>query len=261
VTSGTRDRDHAAAGRSDLFGFAVDALTLPQAIARCTDSVERRDYLTIGMLNAAKVVAMQRNEALRQAVGGCGMILADGQSVVWASRMLGSPLPERVAGVDLFLALLAEAARRSYRVYFVGARQDVLDRMLAEVGCRYQGLIVAGALNGYFRRGEEPDVAARIRDTSPDILFVGMPSPRKELFLSQWGRRTTTAVAHGVGGSFDILAGLTRRAPVWWQDLGLEWLYRTWQEPTRLGGRYLSTNASFMALVARELLRRQVMSR
>ena len=252
------DNDVAEASRRDLFGTAIDALTMKQAVARCTEAVERGDYLSVGMMNAAKVVAMRKSDGLRQAVAGCGVVLADGQSVVWASRMLGSPLPERVAGIDLFLELLAEAERRTYRVYFLGARPDVLSGMLAEVGRRYPGLAVVGARDGYFRAGEENDVAAEIRRSGPDLLFLGMSSPKKELFVSQWGASTRARVVHGVGGSFDVLAGLTQRAPAWCQDHGLEWLYRAWQEPVRLGRRYLTTNSSFMALLGRELLRQRI---
>ena len=251
-------RDHGAAGlpQRDLFGIAVDALTMPQAVSRCTEAVERGTYLSVGVVNAAKVIAMRKSDSLRQAVACCGMVLADGQSVVWASRMLGSPLPERVAGIDLFLELLAQATRRGYRVYFLGARRDVLDRMLVQVGSRYPGLAVAGARDGYFRPEQEPEVAAEIRRSGAHLLFVGMSSPRKELFVSQWGDSTQARVVHGVGGSFDVLAGFTQRAPAWCQDHGLEWLYRAWQEPVRLGRRYLTTNLAFMTLVAREMMRR-----
>jgi N-acetylglucosaminyldiphosphoundecaprenol N-acetyl-beta-D-mannosaminyltransferase len=233
----------------------VDALTMAQAVSRCTDAVERRSYLSIGMVNAAKVVAMRRDERLREAVAGAGMVLADGQSVVWASRLLDAQVPERVAGIDLFLELLSLADRRAYRVYFLGARREVLDRMLAEVGRAYPGLAVAGARDGYFGTEQARDVAAEIRQSAADLLFVGMSSPRKELFVSQWGKSTLASVVHGVGGSFDVLAGQTRRAPAWCQDHGLEWLYRAWQEPVRLGRRYLTTNLSFVTLVMRDWMR------
>jgi N-acetylglucosaminyldiphosphoundecaprenol N-acetyl-beta-D-mannosaminyltransferase len=167
----------------------------------------------------------------------CDMVLADGQAVVWASRVLGSPLPERVAGIDLFTELLAEATRRGYRVYFLGARPDVLARMLDEVSRRFPTLCVAGARDGYYQAGQEAEVAGDICRSRADILFVGMSSPRKEVFLSKWGTATQARVVHGVGGSFDVLAGLTRRAPAWWQDHGLEWLYRARQEPVRPGER------------------------
>ena len=251
------ERNAAALARRDLFGIGVDALTMTQAVSRCTDAVQRGGHLSVGMVNAAKVVAMRRDEQLRHAVADSGMVLADGQSVVWASRMLGSPVPERVAGIDLFLELLDEADRHGYCVYFLGARRDVLDRMLAEVGRRYPGLAVAGARDGYFRPDEEPEVVAEIRRSGANLLFIGMTSPKKELFVSQWGKTTQASVVHGVGGSFDVLAGLTRRAPVWYQDHGLEWLYRAWQEPVRLGRRYVTTNIWFAGLVAGELLRRR----
>jgi N-acetylglucosaminyldiphosphoundecaprenol N-acetyl-beta-D-mannosaminyltransferase len=161
-----------------------------------------------------------------------------------------------VAGVDLFMELLAGSARRGYRVYFLGARPDVLARMLEEARSRFAGLTVAGARDGYYQPGQEAEIAEEIRTSRTDILFLGMSSPRKELFMREWGPATKAHVLHGVGGSFNILAGETRRAPVWLQTHGLEWLYRAWQEPIRLGRRYLTTNLAFLALVARERIRR-----
>ena len=243
--------------RRDLLGLSVDALTMEEAVERCTDAVDQADYLSVGVVNAAKVVAMRRDARLREAVSGCGMVLADGQSVVWASQLLGTPLPERIAGIDLFMALLAQADSRGYRVYFLGARPEVLARTLEEVARRFPGLKVAGACDGYYQPGTEAEISAQIRDRGTDIIFVGMSSPRKELFLHEWGADTGAHVLHGVGGSFDILAGLTRRAPAWYQQHGLEWLYRVQQEPVRLTRRYVTTNTAFITLVAYEYLRRR----
>jgi N-acetylglucosaminyldiphosphoundecaprenol N-acetyl-beta-D-mannosaminyltransferase len=235
--------------RAGLPGITIDPLTMELAVERCGDAVEAGDYLSFGMVNAAKAVAMRRNEPLRQAVCGCDIVLADGQAVVWASALLGAPLPERVAGIDLFTELLELASRRGYRVYFLGARAEVLQAMLAVVPARYPGLKVAGSRDGYFSTEEEADVAGVIRQAGADLLFIGMSSPRKELFQARWGAATGAKVVHGVGGSFDILAGATRRAPLWWQRHGLEWLYRAIQEPVRLGRRYLTTNLAFVGLV------------
>jgi N-acetylglucosaminyldiphosphoundecaprenol N-acetyl-beta-D-mannosaminyltransferase len=250
-----RRRGGTAAGRRRLLGVEVDPFTMADAVASCAHAVAQSGYLSVGMLNAAKYVSMHRDQRLARAVTDCGMVLADGQSVVWASRLLGAALPERVAGIDLFTELLSEAARESLRVYFLGARKDVLARMLAEVRRRHPGLRVAGARDGYFGAEQERDVAAQIRSSGAHLVFLGMTSPKKELFISRWGRATGANVVHGVGGSFDVLAGATRRAPNWCQDSGLEWLYRVMQEPGRLGKRYLTTNTAFIALVARELIR------
>jgi N-acetylglucosaminyldiphosphoundecaprenol N-acetyl-beta-D-mannosaminyltransferase len=238
--------------RPSMLGTSVDALTMKQAIARCTQAIDEGSYLSVGVVNAAKIIAMRRDAGLRQAVTSCQMVLADGQSVVWASRILRRPLPERVAGIDLFLGLLAEAEKRGNRVYFLGAKQDVLARMLDQVQMQYPGLKVAGARDGYFVAEDEAAVVAAIRDSGADLLFLGMSSPKKELFLSKWGEATGAWVTHGVGGSFDVLSGVTRRAPVWYQEHGLEWLYRAKQEPLRLGRRYLKTNFAFILMVARE---------
>ncbi len=238
--------------RRQFLGLSLDALTMPQAVARCVQAVEDSQFISIGVVNAAKVMAMRRDSTLRRAVTGCSIVLADGQSVVWASRLLRAPLPERVAGSDLFFELLAEAERRGYRVYFLGAQPDVLARMLEAASQQFPGLKVAGSRDGYFRAGDEADLAAEIRNSHAELLFLGISSPKKELFVSQWGQQAGVYVAHGVGGSFDVLAGITARAPIWWQRHGLEWLYRAWQEPRRLGPRYLKTNMSFMGLVARE---------
>jgi N-acetylglucosaminyldiphosphoundecaprenol N-acetyl-beta-D-mannosaminyltransferase len=245
-----------APARRELFGIGVDPLTMGQAVDRCWGAAEKSDYLPVGMVNAAKVVAMRKDARLRDAVAGCGLVLADGQSVVWASRLLRAPLPQRVAGIDLFQRLLARAGRGGPRVYFLGARPDVLQRMLVKLSRRYPRLVVAGARDGYFRPGQHREVAEAVRRSGSDLLFLGMSSPKKELFTSQWGRLTGASVVHGVGGSFDVVAGVTRRAPLWWQDHGLEWLYRAWQEPARLGPRYLTTNTSFLRLVALEAARR-----
>jgi N-acetylglucosaminyldiphosphoundecaprenol N-acetyl-beta-D-mannosaminyltransferase len=239
-----------------LPGIRLDPVNLRQAVARCTEAIDRGECLRIGIVNAAKVVTMSKDERLRQAVCGCDLVLADGQAVVWASGLLGRPLPERVTGIDLFTELLARAAARGDRVYFLGARAEVGQAMLAEVRRRYPDLVIAGYRDGYFGREQDGEVADAIKQTSPDLLFIGISSPRKELFVQNFGELTGAKVVHGVGGSFDILAGITKRAPAWWQRHGLEWLYRALQEPVRLGRRYASTNFAFLTLVARAALGR-----
>jgi N-acetylglucosaminyldiphosphoundecaprenol N-acetyl-beta-D-mannosaminyltransferase len=241
--------------RRVLFGVGVDPLTMDQAVERCLGAVRDGERLEVGVVNAAKLVAMRRDPRLAEAVGGCGLVLADGQAVVWAGRLLRARLPERVAGIDLFLRLLAAAEADAVPVYFLGAREEVLAAALAEAGRRFPALKIAGHRDGYFADAERPAVADAVRDSGAAMLFLGMTSPRKELFTAGYGNRTGARVVHGVGGSFDILAGVTRRAPRPWQRLGLEWLYRLLQEPRRLARRYLTTNAAFVAMTLRELVR------
>ncbi|WP_405143750.1 WecB/TagA/CpsF family glycosyltransferase [Sphaerisporangium sp. NBC_01403] len=242
----------AAPPRRALLGLSLDALTMEQTVARCVAAVEGRENLTIGVVNAAKVVRMSEDELLRDSVTSCDLVVADGQAIVWASRFLGRPLPERVAGIDLFTSLMEEGARRSYRAYFLGARPEVIERVVAEVRARYPGLEVAGARDGYFTDEQAPEVAARIGEAKPDLLFLGMTSPKKEIFLARFAEDIRAGVIHGVGGSFDVFAGKVRRAPALWQRLGLEWFYRFLQEPLRLGPRYLSTNTRFAWMVVKE---------
>jgi N-acetylglucosaminyldiphosphoundecaprenol N-acetyl-beta-D-mannosaminyltransferase len=241
--------------RRKLFGVELDPLTMDETVERCLEAVRDGRQLEIGVVNAAKLVNMRRDERLAKAVSGCDLVLADGQAVVWAGRVLRAPLPERVAGIDLFLRLLAEAEAAGISVYFLGAKQEVMEQMLLRVADRFPGLKVAGSRNGYFDDSEQQEIADAIARSGAQMLFLGMTSPKKEIFTAAYGARTGARVVHGVGGSFDILAGVTKRAPASWQRWGLEWLYRVKQEPRRLGRRYLTTNVSFLLMTARELIR------
>lgn len=241
--------------RRDLFGLPLDALTLGQTVQLCMSAVEKGELLEVGVVNAAKIVKLRHDTALRDAVLGCDLIVADGQSVVWASRVLRRPLPERVAGIDLFQRLLYMAEQQGRSVYFLGARAEVLERMVERIRVQHPDLRIAGSRHGYFGPDEAPAVADAIKGSGADLLFLGMTSPKKEVFVATYGARTGAKVVHGVGGSFDVLAGVVRRAPRFWQRTGFEWLYRALQEPRRLGRRYLITNVAFIALVAREWVR------
>ncbi|MFF8267751.1 WecB/TagA/CpsF family glycosyltransferase [Streptomyces sp. NPDC016562] len=242
--------------RPCLFGVSLDALTMDETVQRCLDAVRRGEQIEIGMVNAAKLVNMRRDPRLAEAVAGCDLVLADGQAVVWAGRILGVRLPERVAGIDLFMRLLAAAEVADIPVYLLGAEQSVLEMMLRQISARFPRLRVAGSRNGYFADRDQEPIADAIAGSGARLLFLGMTSPKKEIFTAGYGKRTGAHVVHGVGGSFDILAGITKRAPLVWQRMGLEWFYRTLQEPRRLGKRYLTTNAAFLLMTVKELIHR-----
>lgn len=239
-----------------LFGLWIDALTVEEVVCLAESSLESRRRLLIGVVNAAKVVHARSDPLLRDSLLACDLLLADGQSVVWASRLLGYRLPERVAGIDLFEELLGLAHRDGRSVYLLGATPAVLRAVQDRIRDRWPGARIAGSRDGYFGDSESGQVAADIAASGADMLFLGMPSPKKEIFLAAHEAYLGVPVLHGVGGSFDVLAGLTRRAPARWQRWGMEWLYRVLQEPGRLWKRYLTTNAAFVVLMVRERLHR-----
>jgi len=239
----------------ELFGVSIAAVTMEDVLPMVDAAVAERRPFQIGVVNAAKVVNMQRDARLRDDVLASDIVLADGMSLVWASRLVGRPLPERVAGIDLMFRLLERAAEKGHRVFCLGATDEVLAAAVAAFRARFPGLVVAGTQHGYFSVADEPRVAQAIAASRADIVFIAMTSPRKEQFLAQWSRVLDVPVWHGVGGSFDVAAGKVARAPVLWQRLGLEWLYRVKQEPRRLWKRYLITNTIFARMLLREWLR------
>jgi N-acetylglucosaminyldiphosphoundecaprenol N-acetyl-beta-D-mannosaminyltransferase len=239
---------------------AIDRLDLAQTLARCQAIIEQGTFVQQVSINAAKIVALRHDADLADVVNRCGLVNADGQSVVWASRLLGDPLPERVAGIDLMHALIAMADREGYGIYILGARREVLQTAVQRLHDMHPSLRLVGYRDGYFSDDESPKVAAAIRDSKAQILFVAISSPRKEHWIGEYGPSLNVPFVMGVGGSIDIVAGITRRAPQRWQRLGAEWLYRLLQEPRRMFRRYLVTNIQFSVLVAREMTARALRS-
>jgi len=239
----------------DILNVPIHAATRAETVEACNRAVAADVYLLIGVINVAKLVAMQKNVDLREAVGDADLVVADGMGVVWASRILGQPLPERVAGIDLFLDLVDLAERAKYSIYFLGAEQSVLDECTRRILVAHPDLKIAGSRNGYFDESESAQVASDIAMSEADILFVGMTSPFKEQFLARFGDTLGVSVCHGVGGSFDVVAGKVKRAPERWQRWGAEWLYRLIQEPRRMWKRYLTSNSMFVWLVFRSKFR------
>ncbi len=250
-----------AAPSVDLFGTRVHALSMDETVERVSAAIAERRPLLIGVVNAAKLVTMQRDGLLRESVHSADLTVADGASIVWATRLLGQAVPERVAGIDLMVRLLEQANAHGHRVYFLGARANVLAELLDRIRRNYPNLHIAGARDGYFTAEEEGAVARDIAASRPDLLFVGMSSPKKENFLARWRSHVGPCVCHGVGGSFDVLAGRVRRAPRAWQRCGMEWCYRLLQEPRRLWRRYLVTNCQFAGMLALAMAQRLVRRR
>jgi N-acetylglucosaminyldiphosphoundecaprenol N-acetyl-beta-D-mannosaminyltransferase len=239
--------------RAEILGCPIDRVGIDDAVERCRELIEDtgRPAKQVSV-NAAKLVAIREDPQLQELIRRCDLVTADGQSVVWASHLLGDALPERVAGIDLMQRLLELAEDRGHRVFFLGATPQVLARAVATVKSRHPRLHVAGSRDGYFGPDEEQQVRDEIRAAAPDILFVAMTSPRKEEWVAA-ADELEVGFAMGVGGSLDVLAGVVRRAPRIVQRLGLEWLFRLAQEPRRLLRRYVTTNSRFLYLLIREV--------
>lgn len=238
-----------------ILGVPIHASTIVQAVDLISDVISKGASIQIGVVNAAKIVNMRRNSNLRDAVLGSDVVYADGVSVVWASRFLGCPLPERVAGIDLMYKMLERGSEVGWRFYCLGASLEVLTKTCQIFQSEFPGIHLVGSHHGYFSLSDAQEVAQDIRRARPDVVFVAITSPKKEEFMSEWGGVLDARVIHGVGGSFDVVSGKTDRAPIAWQKSGLEWLYRVLQEPRRLWRRYLVTNTLFVGLVIKEKLR------
>lgn len=251
--NGGKPSSTVAGGRAIVLDCAIDRLDMEQTLARCQEIIEQDRFAQQVSINAAKLVTMQSDPALREAVNRCALVNADGQSVVWASRLLGDPLPERVAGIDLMHGLIAMAEREGYGIFILGAQRTVLETAVQRLRRQFPRLRVAGYRDGYFSEDQSPEIAGEIRASDAQILFVAISSPRKEHWLGRYGDSLNVPFVMGVGGSIDIVAGITRRAPRSWQRLGLEWLYRLLQEPRRMFRRYFVSNVQFVFLVIRSV--------
>lgn len=238
--------------RVELMNCRIDNLTMAETVDRVGRFISEGGPHQHVVVNVDKMVKANRDPELLKIINGCDLINADGMPVVWASRLLKRPLKERVAGIDLFRALVERAAREGWRLYFLGARREVVARVVEIFLREYPVLQVAGWRDGYWRPEEEPQVVEQIRDSRPDILFVAISSPRKEQFLGQYAREMGIPFAMGVGGSFDVVAGRVRRAPLWMQKIGLEWFFRFLQEPRRMFHRYFVEDPVFLLLLWRE---------
>jgi len=238
----------------DIMGTKVHALTMEQVLDQVHEAIVSRDSLHIGVVNAAKIVNMGRDPVLRESVESSDLVLADGAAVVMAAKVLRQPLPERVAGIDLMFSMFERGNEYKYRVYCLGATEEVSAQVEAKLAADYPNVILAGRRNGYYNEADETAIAKDIGDAKADILLVAITSPKKENFMAKWNDTMRVPVVHGVGGSFDVMAGKVDRAPEIWQKLGMEWLYRVKQEPGRLWKRYLVTNTLFVYLMLKTLL-------
>jgi N-acetylglucosaminyldiphosphoundecaprenol N-acetyl-beta-D-mannosaminyltransferase len=246
-------RRDSVAARVDFFGLPLDPLSLEDAVREVERFIAERSAAEHGCLCPTTLIRSRDDARYRETLSRFRLVTADGQSIVWVSRLLGVHVPERVAGIDLMLALLPVAEAKGYRVFLLGTTPDALAEAVESIRRRYPLINIVGAHHGYFLPSEEAAVVAQIAAAKPDLLFLGMETPAKEYFVARHQPTLQVPFALGVGWTLDLLAGRKRRAPRWLQRIGFEWAFRVAQEPRRLGRRFLVGNLRFVFLVARQL--------
>jgi N-acetylglucosaminyldiphosphoundecaprenol N-acetyl-beta-D-mannosaminyltransferase len=231
--------------RTRLLGLEVDPLRMPEAVGQVLAWIRAPDGICRYVVtpNVDHVVLLRENASLRAAYRSAGLILADGAPVIWASRLLGKPLPERVPGSDLVPALFsAVTADKPLRVYLLGAGPGVARRAAEQIEARWPAIRVCGTysppLGFEFNAAENRRIVAAIGEAQADLLIVGLGAPKQEVWVHQYHADLNVPAALCVGATIDFLAGEKSRAPVWMRKCGLEWVHRVLSEPRRLASRY-----------------------
>lgn len=242
--------------RIEFFKCPMDVISMSETVDVIAERIECRQFTQHVVVNVAKLVAMQKNRELAASVRACDIVNIDGMGIVLGARALGFPVQERVAGVDLFHRLIEMSALRGYPVFLLGATADVVRSAASEMATKYPALQIAGYHHGYFWN-DEMAVVDKIRASGARLLFVAITSPKKENFINRWKDHMGVDFVMGVGGTFDVVAGKVKRAPLWMQRNGFEWAYRILQEPRRMWKRYLVTNTVFALMLLKARMTRQ----
>ncbi|WP_373483678.1 WecB/TagA/CpsF family glycosyltransferase [Acetobacterium sp.] len=237
--------------RYSILNTYVNAISMDDTIAEVESIIKRRIPTQHVVINASKVNLMQKDKELRKIVNSCPLINADGASIVWAAKNLGIPLKERVTGIDLFNRLVELAHQKEYKIYLFGAKEEVIVKVKRIFEEKYPNLQVVGYRNGYFTEKDEPEIVKNMEESGADMMFVAFSSPKKEYWVNKYLQQLKIPFVMGVGGSFDVVAGLVNRAPMWMQNNNLEWFYRFIQEPRRMWKRYIVGNTKFVVLTYR----------
>lgn len=228
----------------------VDNLSMTETVEYVDEFIRNKKPLHLVGVNADKINELQKNSRLKKIINESDIINADGVSVVWAAKVLGMPLKERVAGIDLMYELLKLCQEKKYSVYLLGAKQHIIEKSYVNIKKSFPELNIVGYRNGYFKKEEWESVTRQIQETGADIVFIGISSPLKEYLVDYMLHEGgLNSVLMGVGGSFDVVSGVIARAPKWMQKAGLEWFFRFLQEPARLGKRYFLGNLEFIRRV------------
>ena len=241
----------------NLFGIRIDKVDLSYVlnwIERKISGKQKFPYYIV-VVNVAKLIKARKDPKLRRIINTADLVGADGVPLIWISKLLGNPIPGRVCGIDLMEELLAIGCQKNWSFFLLGAKDEVIHKVVDILKSKHPNLRISGFHHGYFSNNEEKKIVDMINQSKADILFIGFGTPKKEYFVERWRKELNVKIIHGVGGSFDVIAGVTKRAPKWMQKTGLEWFFRLMQEPRRMWRRYLVTNSAFVFLVIKKLFK------
>ena len=247
--------------RFEMCGVPLDSLTLEGALARIATLVRGREGGYVVTPNIDHIVLVNKNQEFAQAYRSASVSLVDGTPVLWAARLLGHEVPEKVSGSDLIWPLFAMAAKEGFSVYLLGGGDGAAERAREVLQQRHPELNIAGIdapwIDLQASPGSDDGVVERITSARPDLLIVGLGAPKQEIWIHRNRHRLGSTVCLGLGASIDFVAGRVQRAPQWVSRAGLEWLYRLAREPRRLASRYLVRDPQFVPLFLRELASRR----
>ncbi len=242
-----------------LLGVRIDRVDMPEALRKMEEFILSGMPHMVVTADASAVVIAQSDEEFRKIVNDADMVTPDSTGIIMASKWYGEPLKEKASGVDLTVELCSLAAEKGYPVFLFGAAPGVADEAAENLKQRFPGLIVAGTHHGFFQ--DDTEIIEQVASSGAKILFVALGIPKQEKWIAHNRNKVHAPVMMGVGASLDFIAGAHRRAPIWMQRSGLEWLFRLLQEPSRLWRRYLSDLFVFGLMFAREWLEKNIKSR
>lgn len=221
--------------RVEILGVKVDAVTMTQAVESVERLIAAKKNSLIATANAEMLLRATHDEELKIILNAAELVVPDGAGTVWAAHHLGYEMPERVAGFDLVQELMKISPSRGYKFFLFGAAPGIADKAKLKAEELYPGIKIVGTRNGYFSADDEPAIIAQIKDAKPDVLLAALGVPKQEKWLYAHKNELGVPVSIGVGGTFDVMAGVVKRAPVWMQRAKLEWLYRAMLQPSRAG--------------------------
>jgi len=246
-------------------GIRFDKVNLSESVKKVITAIEHNSKIQVCVTNVYSTVLMQKDTEFRKINNSTSLVVADGMPIIWVSKLMGFPLPCRIAGSDLFFELCTVASTRNYTFYFLGSKKEVLDKIRVNLKVDFPDLKIVGMYSPPYRdqfsEEENNDIVQKINEVKPDVLWVGMTAPKQEKWIFHNLDKLNVKVAIGVGAVFNFVAGSVPRAPVWMQKMGMEWFFRLIQEPKRLWKRYLIGNTIFLWLVLKEFIKIKILKK